>query len=329
VLGEDPRAPKFITNVPGRGYCFVAPLTDPPPALTAMTELPPPAAKRSLPLLAGRVIGRSASIEAIAGDIERHRLVTITGSGGIGKTTVALQVGATVAQRFENHVVFVDLSAVSEDGMVASALAAVLGYPVDSDEPVGKLASSLHDQRLLVVLDNCEHVIEGAAALAEALCETQGVHVLTTSREILRATGEWVRRLPALGLPSAPDDSQTAAGALLFPAVELFVERAADRLGGYVLTDAHAPVVAEICRKLDGIALAIELAASRVDTMGLPELALSLDDCLGVLTQGRRTALPRHQTLRATFAWSYQLLPPPEKQRPVHTCGSQGGCGWQ
>lgn len=313
VFGEDPTAPRFITNVPGRGYCFVAPVTDPPAALTAVTEFPPLAAKRPLPLLAGRVIGRSASVEAIAGDVERHRLVTITGTGGIGKTTVALQVAATVAPRFADHVAFVDLGAVSEDAMVASALAAALGYPVNSDEPLTELAASLHDQRVLVVLDNCEHVIEGATALAEALREAPGVHVLATSREILRASGEWVRRLPALGLPSAPDDSRTAADALLFPAIELFVERAADRLGGYDLTDVHAPVVAEICRKLDGIALAIELAASRVDTMGLPELALSLDDCLGVLTQGRRTALPRHRTLRATFAWSYQLLPRPEQ----------------
>jgi predicted ATPase/DNA-binding winged helix-turn-helix (wHTH) protein len=311
--GEDHASPKLITNVQGRGYCFVAPLTGKPPPDLVPSVPPPTPAKRSLPQLVGRVIGREASVETIAANVERLRIVTIAGPGGIGKTTVALQVASAIAERFADGVVFADLTAASQDSMVPGVLAAALGQPVNSSDVSTGLVELLRDKTILVVLDNCEHVIDAATALAEALCQTRGVHVLATSREILRATGEWVHRLPPLGLQLATGIAPTAAEALRAPAVELFVERASSGLGGYVLTDVDAPIVAEICRNLDGMALAIELAAGSIATMGLRGLAASLANSLAVLTQGRRTALPRHQTLRATLNWSYELLTPPEK----------------
>jgi predicted ATPase/DNA-binding winged helix-turn-helix (wHTH) protein len=314
ALGEDHDSPKLITNIPGRGYCFVARLMGkPPPDPIPSVPQPPVPAVRSLPQLVGRVVGRDTSVQTIAACVERFRIVTIAGPGGIGKTTVALQVGSAMEERFPDGVVFADLTAAGQDWMVAGVLAAALGQPVNSSDIAAGLAELLRDKTILVVLDNCEHVIGAATALAEALCQAPGVHVLATSREILRAAGEWVHRLPPLGLPLATSTAPTAAQALCAPAVELFVDRASSRLGGYVLTDADAPIVAEICRKLDGMALAIELAAGSMATMGLRALAVSLSDSLAVLTQGRRTALPRHQTLRATLDWSYELLTPTEK----------------
>ena len=164
-----------------------------------------------------------------------------------------------------------------------------------------------------IVLDNCEHVVSLAAAFVEALLgSAPGVTILATSRERLRAEGEWVHQITPLDSP--PDSSAPSAEeARGYPAVEMFEERAAFALGGYQLSDADAPYVAEICRRLDGIALAIELAAGRLQGLGAQGLANSLEDCFAILTHGRRTALPRHQTLRATFDWSYRLLSPEDQ----------------
>jgi predicted ATPase len=240
-------------------------------------------------------------------------LLSIVGPGGIGKTSVALAAAEASANTYKHGVWFVDLAPLADARLVPSAVAQVLGFEIRSDDPVPGLVGALRDRRLVLVLDNCEHVIEAAATLAAAILRgAVDVHILATSREPLRVEGEHVQRLPPLssGLLS---DHLGAAEALAFPAVELFVERAAERLGEFELTDENAPIVAEICLKLDGIPLAIELAAARVETFGVRGLAARLDDRFRLLTGGRRSGPPRHRTLRAALDWSYDVLSEPER----------------
>ena len=314
ALGDGPSGNRFIVNIPGRGYCFAAPVEQQAEALGS-AELPAagPAHARSLPARLTRIVGRTDMIHGIAAQIVLCRALTITGPGGIGKTTVAVAAAEAVAGSYRDGVAFVDLGLVSTPGLVPSALASALGLALRTEDPVSDLAASLHAKQMLIVLDNCEHLVETTAALVEALLKgAPGVSILATSREPLRVEGEWVQRLSPLGLPPV-SATLTADEALASPAVQLFVERAAASLGGLRLADRDAPIVAEICRRLDGIALAIEFAAGRLDTFTLGELASLLDDRFRVLTRGRRTALPRHQTLRATLDWSYGLLPRPEQ----------------
>ena len=234
--------------------------------------------------------------------------VTIVGSGGIGKTAVALAVACELARSYKDGAHFVDLAPVGAPLQVAGAVGSVLGVAIRSENPYPALAAFLRRRQMLLVIDNCEHVAEAAAKLAEeALKSSPEVHLLATSREPLRAQGETLHGLPPLETASQFTEL-TAAEALSFPAIQLFVERAAASAAGYELTDSDAPAVAQICRKLDGIALAIELAASRVDSFGVAGIAARLNDRFRLLTQGRRTAMPRHQTLSAAFDWSYENL---------------------
>src|SRR5262249_37815413 len=189
----------------------------------------------------------------------------------------------------------------------------VLGVAIRSDDPIPGLVASLRDKKMLLVFDSCEHVLNVAVSLAEQVLRgAPGVHILATSREVMRAEGERVQRLGPLGVP-ATTAGLTAADALAYPAVQLFVERATESLDTFELTDAEAEVVADVCRRLDGIALAIELAAGRVDAFGVKGLAAHLDDRFRLLMRGRRTALPRHRTLSATLDWSYEALPEQER----------------
>jgi predicted ATPase/DNA-binding winged helix-turn-helix (wHTH) protein len=314
ALGDGPPGNRLIVNIPGRGYSFVAPVdrpaelpgTEQSPAIEATAPL-------GLPARLTRIIGRTDMIRSLAAQISACRLLTITGPGGIGKTTVAVAAAQAVAGSYRDGVAFVDLGLVATPALVPSAVASALGLALRNDDPVSGLAASLHAKQMLIVLDNCEHMVETAAPLVEALLKgAPGVSILATSRELLRVEGEWVQRMSPLALPPATT-TLTADEAMESPAVQLFVERAAASLGGLRLADRDAPIVAEICRRLDGIALAIEFAAGRLDTFTLHELAALLDDRFRVLTRGRRTALPRHQTLRATLDWSYGLLPPLEQ----------------
>jgi predicted ATPase len=243
-------------------------------------------------------------LKAIADHLFEHRFVTVVGPGGVGKTGVALALAHELAPRFEGDVGFLDVASVSNPNLLAGALVSALG--VSGSAP--GILTLLRRRRMLLVLDGCEPGVEAAARLAEQLSrDATHVHILATSREALRADGEHVYRLFPLDYP-AGDEGQTAADALAFAAVQLLVERIVGNQRDFVLTDDEAPIVSEICRKLDGLALAIELAAGMVEAYGVREVARQLESRFALRWPGRRTAVARHQTLGATLGWSHQLL---------------------
>jgi predicted ATPase len=215
-----------------------------------------------------------------------------------------LAVGRAAAEEFGGKVHFVDLESLTDPRHVAGAVATSLGVALKSKDPGLELVDLVRSRKLLIILDSCEHVIEAVASLAEQLYqESEQVYLLTTSRESLKVEGEHCCRIHPLDFP--PDGSEQTANAVLrYPAVQLFVRRVAARAGSFVLTDEEAPFVAEICRKLDGIPLAIELAAGQVAALGLKNTVARLE----WLKLSHRTAVPRHRTLKATLDWSHNLL---------------------
>jgi predicted ATPase/DNA-binding winged helix-turn-helix (wHTH) protein len=313
ALGDGRAGRRYIATSAGQGYRFVAPVSVAQAPAAAAPPAAPTRQLHNLPAQLTRLIGRADAANRIVARLQRHRLLSIVGPGGIGKTSVAIAVAEASINTYEHGVWFVDLAPLADARLVPSAVAQVLGFDIRSDDPVPGLVAALRDRRLVLVLDNCEHVIEAAATLAAAILRgAADLHILATSREPLRVEGEYVQRLPPLS-SGAPSDHLGAAEALAFPAVELFVERTAECLGEFELTDPDAPIVAEICRKLDGIPLAIELAAARVETFGVRGLATHLDDRFRLLTSGRRSGPPRHRTLRAALDWSYEVLSAPER----------------
>jgi len=314
LLGDEAAGGQYINTVAGRGYCFVAPVTRTEEATdepTRALSLPEPA--HHLPVSLTRVIGRADSVSAISSQLTRRRFVTIIGPGGIGKTTVALAVAAHVADSYEHKACFVELASLTDERLIPGALASVLGLSTLGDQPVAALVAHLRSKSMLMVLDNCEHALDAVATLAESLLKgAPGIHLLATSRQPLRGEGEFQYHLAALAVPPGAD-GWSIAEALGFSAVELFAERAAASLDSFELNSGNVATVIDICRSLDGIPLAIELAAARVDLFGVEGLASRLNDCFSLLTKGRRTALPRHQTLRATLDWSFELLSEAEK----------------
>jgi predicted ATPase/DNA-binding winged helix-turn-helix (wHTH) protein len=309
ALGDGRAGRRYVANIPGRGYSFVAPVTR---EQQQPATLPPDgaAAGGNLPAPLTHVVGRDDTIAALATQLGRRRFLTIVGPGGIGKTTVAIAVAETVRASYRDGVWFVGLATLADPDLVPSALGAVLGISLPGDNPLSGLTARLRDKHALIVIDSCEHVIGAAAALAEAVLKTAPrVDILATTREPLRAESEWLHRLAPLELPPQAAAPPTAVEAMRYSAVELFSERATATVDGFIFDDADVPALLEICRRLDGVPLALELAAARVDAFGLKGLAARLDDRFGVLTKGRRTALPRHQTLRAAMDWSYDLLP--------------------
>lgn len=314
VLGDGKDGARYITTLAGRGYCFVAPVSrssDRAPASAGLATVVP---HTNVPSPLIRMVGRADSILMVSTQLTATRFVTIVGAGGVGKTTIAVAVGHELMDAFAGAVLFVDLGALSDPRLTATSLAAMLGLSVQSADPTPGLIAHLRDKRILLILDNCEHLIEAVAALAEHIfAAAPKVHILATSREPLRVEGEHVYRLAPLTFPR--DDTElTAAVALTFSAVQLFVERAAASGARLELNDSNAAMVAGICRKLDGIALAIELAAGRVYSFGLQQTAALLEERLSLLWQGQRTAPPRQQTLKATLDWSYGLLSELEKR---------------
>jgi predicted ATPase len=298
---------RYIKNIAGRGYCFVAPVScsERPREAAAAS---PAAPLTNLPVRLTPAIGREAIIGEIADQLPRQRFVSIVGAGGMGKTTVALAVAERLAESYRHGVCFIDLTPLGDSRFVPSALGSALGLPTVTDNPTPGLVSFIMDREMLIVFDNCEHVVEAVALLAETLLKgAPAVNILATSREALRAEGEVTHRLAPMGVPpSSP--VPTAATALTFASVQLFAQRATAHDASFVLSDDDAPIVADICRRLDGIPLAIELGAARIDALGVMGLAARINDCFGVLRKGRRTALPRHQTLGAMFDWSFDRL---------------------
>jgi predicted ATPase len=240
--------------------------------------------------------------------------MTITGPGGIGKTSVALAVADRMRPGLPDGICVVDFAPLADSKLVPTALASALGIGVVSENPLPSLVALLRNRDMLIVLDNCEHVIDAAAVLAESLVQGGArLRILATSREPIRVPGEMLFHLAPLAMPEV-SDGLTAPIAMTYSAVQLFVERATMCLGEFSLTDAHVPAVANICRRLDGIPLAIKMAAGRVDVFGIAGLAGVLDDRFRLAMRGRRTSLPRHQTLSTTLDWSYQLLPETERR---------------
>jgi predicted ATPase/class 3 adenylate cyclase len=247
-----------------------------------------------------------AEIERLLGAV---RLLTLVGTGGAGKTRLALQVAANVLERFPDGIWLVELAALSDVALVPHAVASALGLRDDTGRPLSTvLADHLRHRQLLLLLDNCEHLIAACAALVDTLLRAcPGLRVLATSREALGIAGETIWRVPSLDLPDPrylpSPERLTACGA-----VRLFADRAGAAVPGFALTSENAPAVAQICQRLDGIPLAIELAAARAKVLAPEQIAARLDDRFRLLTAGSRTALPRQQTLRALVDWSHELL---------------------
>ncbi|GGP21557.1 ATP-binding protein [Silvimonas iriomotensis] len=314
ALGDGVDGARYISNVMGRGYSFVAELSTQGELLAPDEHIGAQRLDVSLPGQVTELYGRGQDVAAISQRLAASRFLTIVGAGGVGKTSVAIKVGHDSRERLGDAIAFVDFAALSDPALVPTAVAAALRLSVRSADPLPSLLAWLRDKRLLLILDNCEHVIDAAAGLASGIAQaTTDVHILATSREPLHVPGEQVFRLEPLATP--PDQPGVTADAILaYPATRLFVERAGASGATLDVSDADAPVVADICRKLDGLALAIELAARRVATYGLQQTAALLNERLTLAWRGQRGALPRHQTLRATLDWSYDLLDDREKR---------------
>jgi predicted ATPase/DNA-binding winged helix-turn-helix (wHTH) protein len=308
ALGDGKDGARYIATLAGRGYCFVASI-----ARTGRQDTIDPAVvgrfpHANLPSRLTRMVGRNDDVLRVSTHLTASRFVSIVGAGGVGKTTVAVAVGHHLIEAFAGAALFVDLGMLSDPKLVATAIASMLGLSVQSSDPTPTLMAYLRDKRVLLILDTCEHLIEVVAAIAsQVYLAAPQVHILATSREALQVEGEHVYKLDSLACP--PDDPEiTAAFARTFPALQLFVERAAASGTRLDLTDADTAIVVSICRKLDGVALAIELAARRVEAYGLQQTAALLDQRLTLLWLGPRTAPPRQRTLHATLDWSYGLL---------------------
>lgn len=268
----------------------------------------------NLPVQVTSFIGREREMQAIQRLFAATRLLTLLGMGGAGKSRLSLQVAADLVEEFDHGVWFVELAPLTDPALVPQAVATVLGVREESKQPLSvTLDNYLRDKCLLLVLDNCEHLLEAAARLADALLRVApNLKILASSREALRIVGETTFQVPALSMPD-PQVELSPAALTQFESVRLFIERAMTVSPEFALTEGNAPAVAQICRQLDGIPLAIELAAARVNALSTNQIAERLDDRFRLLTGGSRAAQHRQQTLRALIDWSYDLLTESEK----------------
>jgi predicted ATPase/DNA-binding SARP family transcriptional activator len=298
-------------------------------------HLPP--SQRHLPVPLTDLIGREQEIEEVVGHLGHCRLVTLFGAGGVGKTRLAIAVAERVLPRFPDGVWFIDLAPLTEASLVAEATAMALGLREEEGRsPEERLTEALTARGLLLVLDNCEHVLDTCAALCYHLLSTcPGLRVLATSRHVLRVEGEQVYPVPSLALPPAEvmdarrglsGAEKDAASLLEYEGIRLFVQRAVQASPTFKLDRRSGAAVAEICRHLDGIPLAIEMAAARVRSLSVSEINTRLSDRFRLLTRGNRAALPRQQTLRSALDWSYDLLNAEERDLLRRLAVFAGGC---
>jgi len=265
----------------------------------------------NLPTIVTELVGRTGDIDQLSITLKRERLLTLTGVGGVGKTRLALAVAGAIAPEFADGCWLVELAPVADGSDVERAVCATLGVSALATSGGVGLRNYLEHRRLLLVVDNCEHVLDDTARLVDVILNAAAdVHVITTSREPLGVDGEVVRRVRSLDVPDAGTDVHDVRDAA---AIRLFVDRATAASDTFELTATNAPVVAEICRKLDGIPLAIELAAARVGAMSVADIAHRLDERFRLLSGGRR-AQERHRTLQAAVGWSYDLLTVVERE---------------
>ena len=299
---DDPLQPVGVhqVDVPGLPHEF-------PPLRTADNR------PTNLPRQPTALIGREAELERLRDLLSQNPIVTVSGSGGVGKTRIMLEMGTRLLDRFPDGVWLVELAAISDATHVSGAVTTALHIDTSSAKtPLDAMVSRLRHQNLLLLLDNCEHVIDEVATMVEALvAAAPNVRLLVSSQEPLGIAGEQIFRLQSLAVPS--ELHVRSEEALQSGAIQLFAERAKAADPGFAIDDGNAPTVAAICRRLDGIPLAIEMAAARASMLGVDRLAQKLDERFRVLTGGRRTALPRQQTLRAALDWSYGLLPARER----------------
>ncbi len=304
VLGAD-----AITTVSGRGYQFTLPVTK-GDAQTERASKP----KHNLPFQLTSFVGREQEIAQLEELVTTNRLVTLTGSGGVGKTRLAIEVANQLVEAFPDGVRWVELAALSDPRLVPQAVAQVLEVKEQPTRPlIETLRDHLASKKLLLVLDNAEHLVEGCVQFADLILHrSAGVAMLVTGRERLGIAGELTYRVPSLTVPG-PDANVAPDALLAYEGLRLFVDRVRLLRPHFSVTTENAAPLASICYRLDGIPLAIELAAARLRSMSVEELHQRLDQRFALLIGGPRTALPRHRTLRSTIDWSYDLLREPEK----------------
>ncbi|WGD50309.1 winged helix-turn-helix domain-containing protein [Bradyrhizobium sp. CB1650] len=264
-------------------------------------------ASTSLPSFSSELFGRGAALEDLRGSLSANRLVTVTGPGGIGKTRLAIDAARGLLRDFHGQCAFVDLAPLVDPALVPSTVSTALGLPHGAEVSPAAIARAIDQQPFLIVLDNCEHVIDAVAQVADNIVQNcPHTTILSTSRELLRTEGEFVYRVPSLTVP--PVEMQAPSLIASHSAVELFVARLRAQCSSLALSPVDLRTIGRVCRRLDGIPLAIEFAAAQAAILGLAHVADRLSDIFSVLVRGRRTALPRHQTLRATLDWSFGLL---------------------
>src|SRR5579859_642718 len=274
-----------------------------------------PLAPNNLPVQLTNFIGREAELAEVRQLLRGGaRLVTLTGPGGTGKTRLALEAAVGLLAAFPDGVWWVELAPLTDPALIAQTVAAVLGVREEPDRPIlATLTDHLRRKRALLIIDNCEHIIQACARFCEAVLRAcPQVGLLASSRELLGVGGERAFSVPSLRIPE-PDAGLSPDHLGQYEAMRLFLDRAASTAPRFALTPANAPSVVQICQRLDGIPLALELAAARLRMLSVEQLAARLDDAFRLLTGGSRTALPRHQTLQALIDWSYDLLPPSEQ----------------